>query len=104
MALAKLTLLALAAVCAALPEPAVMVPQLERRAPYAGGGFALVTANTCPAGYQTLGDVNLSVCCPPNTQQTSPSGPGARSCCPSSTSPPFTRLLVPVNGAKDGTD
>ena len=104
MALAKLTLLALAAVCAALPEPAVMVPQLERRAPYAGGGFALVAANTCPAGYQSLGGGSQSLCCPPNTQQTSPDGSGARSCCPSSTSPPFARLLLPFSGAEDGTD
>jgi hypothetical protein len=87
MALAKLTLLALAAVSAALPEPAQLVPQLARRAPYAGGGFALVTANKCPAGYQSLGDVSLTVCCPPNTMQTESSGPGARSCCPSSAFP-----------------
>jgi len=93
MALTKLTLLALAALSAAMPEPAaVMVPQLERRAPYAGGGFALVVESNCPAGYQTLSDVSLTVCCPPNTAQTESSGPGARSCCPTSA---FLSLLLP---------
>jgi hypothetical protein len=89
MALTKLTLLALAALTVALPEPAEMVPQLARRAPYAGGGFALVTASTCPAGYQSLGDVGLTVCCPPGTEQTGSSGPPARSCCPTSMYPPL---------------
>jgi hypothetical protein len=87
MALVKLTLLALVALSAAWPEPAQLVPQLERRAPYAGGGFALITANTCPAGYQQLGDVSLDVCCPPNTMQTGSAGPAARSCCPNSACP-----------------
>jgi hypothetical protein len=48
MALAKLTVLALAVISAALPEPAAMVPGLERRALFAGGGFALITAGACP--------------------------------------------------------
>ena len=81
MSLSAFALLCLAALSAAAPEPAVKVPQLERRAPYAGGGFALVVASTCPAGYQTLQDTYDTVCCPPNTQQTAQSAAGAMSCC-----------------------
>jgi hypothetical protein len=59
-----LTLLAAAAATvSALAEPAVEV-QLERRAPYAGGGFGIITPSDCPAGYHITEDVTLTLCCP----------------------------------------
>jgi hypothetical protein len=63
---------------------AAPVTNLEKRAFYANGGWALLTTSEtlCPTGTTGHDDGGITVCCPNGLESPYVTGPGARICCP----------------------
>ncbi|OCK76989.1 hypothetical protein K432DRAFT_407696 [Lepidopterella palustris CBS 459.81] len=81
-----ITITTLLAASAHAISPYVPAEPIERRYPYAGGGWALMTSGSCPSGTYRSYDVNLDVCCPNGMAPQDGTGPGARVCCTESSS------------------
>jgi hypothetical protein len=77
-----LTIFALTLGASANFLPAV---QLERRAPFAGGGWGLAISDTnCPSGYNLSSTSYVNLCCPNGFSVIDSDGPDEnRICCPS---------------------